>query len=161
MKHINNRIQLVQCKTEAKHTYSLSYFTNTAPYIVFPWVSRGQRSRAYLMSIQQWDRQAYMLEECSFCYLCFSKACFQQRLEIDFCKIKCSSGTKFSIESLVKVLSSKYALPSSWSSSWVLKACSCLNSTGFRHSHRRRSLLGMHVTFDLWKLKGRRCREQC
>ena len=56
----------------------------------------------------------------------------------DLCKVKALlilSGTKFSIESLVKVLSSKYALLSSWYSSWVLNAC--LNSTGFRHSHQR------------------------
>jgi len=52
------------------------------------------------------------------------------------------TGTKFSIESLVKVLSSKYVLPSCWYSSWVLKAY--LNPTGFR---QRWSLLNMHVTF--------------
>jgi len=51
--HPNCKIQLVECKTEAKRTYSLSYFANSAPYIVFPGVSRGQRSRAYLISIQQ------------------------------------------------------------------------------------------------------------
>ena len=37
-------------------------------------------------------RQAYMIEECFFCYLCFNKACFQHRLKIDFCKVKCSSS---------------------------------------------------------------------
>ena len=30
--HPNCKIHLIQCKTEAKHTYSLSYFANTAPY---------------------------------------------------------------------------------------------------------------------------------
>ena len=30
--------------------YFLSYFTNTAPYSVFPGVSRGQKSHAYLIS---------------------------------------------------------------------------------------------------------------
>jgi len=48
--HPNCEIQLVQCRTEAKRTYFLSYFANTAPYRVFPGVSRGQRSRAYLIS---------------------------------------------------------------------------------------------------------------
>jgi len=51
-----------------------------------------------------------MIEDCFFYYLCFNKACFQQRLETDFYKVLILSGTKFSIESLVKVLSSKYAL---------------------------------------------------
>jgi len=35
------KMHFVQCRTEAKRTYSLSYFANTAPYI-----SRAQRSRA-------------------------------------------------------------------------------------------------------------------
>ena len=43
-------IQLVQCRTEAKISHFLSYFTNTAPYSIFPGVSRGQRSHAYLIS---------------------------------------------------------------------------------------------------------------
>ena len=30
--HPNCKIHLVKCRTEAKHTYSLSYFANTAPY---------------------------------------------------------------------------------------------------------------------------------
>ena len=110
--HPNCKIQLVQCRTEAKRTYSLSYCSLDR----LPW--SFQRSKVTCIfnehSTMSFSyRQAYMLEECSFCYLCFSKACFQQRLEIDFCKVKCSSVTKFSIESLVKVLSSKYALPSS------------------------------------------------
>jgi len=36
---------------EAKYTYSLSYFANTAPYSVFPGASRGRRSCAYLISL--------------------------------------------------------------------------------------------------------------
>ena len=32
--HPNCKIQLVQCRIEAKRTYSLSYFANTAPYWV-------------------------------------------------------------------------------------------------------------------------------
>ena len=54
-------------------------------------------------------REAYIIEECSFYYLCFNKACFQLRLEIDFYKVKCSSNSfrKFSIESSAKVLSSE------------------------------------------------------
>ena len=35
---------------QAKRSYSLSFFANTAPYSVSPGVSRGQRSRAYLIS---------------------------------------------------------------------------------------------------------------
>ena len=56
----NCKIQLIQCRTEAKRTYSLS---NS----VFPGVSRGQRSRTYFknehstMSFSL--RQAYMLED--------------------------------------------------------------------------------------------------
>ena len=45
--HPNCKIHLVQCRTEAKRTYSLSYFANTTPYSR---VSRGQRSRAHLIS---------------------------------------------------------------------------------------------------------------
>ena len=52
--HPNCKIQLVQCRTEAKLSYFIRYFANTAPYSVFPGVSRGQRSRAYLISVQQW-----------------------------------------------------------------------------------------------------------
>jgi len=48
--HPNCKIHLVQCRTEADRTYSLSYFANTALYGVFPGVSRGQRSCAYLIS---------------------------------------------------------------------------------------------------------------
>jgi len=44
------QIHLVQCRTEAKPTYSLSYFANTVPYSVFPTVSRGQRMHAFLIS---------------------------------------------------------------------------------------------------------------
>ena len=36
--HPNCKIQLVQCRTKAKLSYFLSYFTNTAPYSVFPGV---------------------------------------------------------------------------------------------------------------------------
>jgi len=31
----NCKIHLIQCRTEAKHTYPLSYFTNTAPTVSF------------------------------------------------------------------------------------------------------------------------------
>jgi len=101
---------------EAKHTYSLSYFTNTAPTASFPGFPEVKghvhiRKKHSTMSFSH--RQAYMIE---VCYLCLNKACFQQRVEIDFCKVKCFlilSGTKFSIESLLKVLYVKYALLSS------------------------------------------------
>ena len=43
--HPNCKIHLFQYRTEAKCTYSISYFTNTAPYSIFPGVSKGQRSR--------------------------------------------------------------------------------------------------------------------
>jgi len=46
--HPNCKIQHIQCRTEAKLSYFLSYFANTASYSIFPGVSRGQRSRAYL-----------------------------------------------------------------------------------------------------------------
>ena len=49
--HPNCKIHLVKCRTEAKHTYSLRYFANTAPYSIFPGVSRGQKSCAYLISL--------------------------------------------------------------------------------------------------------------
>ena len=39
---LDSPMHLIQCRTEAKHTY---YFA--APYSVLPGVSRGQRSRAY------------------------------------------------------------------------------------------------------------------
>jgi len=48
--HPNCKILLIQCRTEAKLSYFLSYFANTASYKVFPGVSRGQRSHAYLIS---------------------------------------------------------------------------------------------------------------
>ena len=50
----NCKIQLIQYRTEAKLSYFLSYFTNTAPYSVFPGVSRGQRSHAYLIRFTPW-----------------------------------------------------------------------------------------------------------
>ena len=46
----NCKIQLLQYRTEAKLSYFLSYFANTAPYSIFPGVSRDQRSHAYLIS---------------------------------------------------------------------------------------------------------------
>ena len=39
-----------QCRTEAKHTYSVTKVACTACFRVFARVGRGQRSRAYLMS---------------------------------------------------------------------------------------------------------------
>ena len=41
---------LFQCRTEAKHTYSVTKVACTACFRVFARVGRGQRSRAYLMS---------------------------------------------------------------------------------------------------------------
>ena len=41
---------LFQCRTEAKHTYSVTEVSSTACFRVFARVVRGQRSRAYLMS---------------------------------------------------------------------------------------------------------------
>jgi len=70
----NCKTQLIQCRTEAKRTYSLSYG-------VFPGVSKlTYIFQEWAFTISFCHMQAYMLEECSFCYLCFSKACFQQRL---------------------------------------------------------------------------------
>ena len=41
---------LFQCRTEVKHTYSVTKVACTACFRVFARVGRGQRSRAYLMS---------------------------------------------------------------------------------------------------------------
>ena len=41
---------LFQCRTEAKHTYSVTKVACTACFRVFARVGRGQRSRAYLIS---------------------------------------------------------------------------------------------------------------
>ena len=41
---------LFQCRSEAKHTYSVTKVACTACFRVFVRVGRGQRSRAYLMS---------------------------------------------------------------------------------------------------------------
>ena len=41
---------LFQCRTEAKHTYSVTKVACTACFRVFARVGRGQRSRAYLLS---------------------------------------------------------------------------------------------------------------
>ena len=68
---------LFQCRTEAKHTYSL----NIACFRVFPRVGRGQRSRSYLMSFSNMRfSQSWMIEEYYFCLLYFSK-----RLEFNVC----------------------------------------------------------------------------
>ena len=50
-----------------------------------PTREKGSGSRDYFI-----HRQAYFIEECSFYYLCFNKACFQKRLEIDFYRVKWS-----------------------------------------------------------------------
>ena len=47
--------QTVKCNSfsaeqKLKLSYFLSYFANTAPYSVFPGISRGQRSHTYLIS---------------------------------------------------------------------------------------------------------------
>jgi len=46
--HPNCKIPLVQC-TGGKCSNSISYFTKTSPYSVYPGVSRGKRSCTYLI----------------------------------------------------------------------------------------------------------------
>ena len=50
-----------QCRKEAKCTYSLSYFANTAPWRL-PEVSRGQRPRAYLITFTSGDHRLNSVE---------------------------------------------------------------------------------------------------
>ena len=53
---------LFQCRSEAKHTYSVTKVACTACFRVFVRVGRGQRSRAYLMSSAMSFSQSCMIE---------------------------------------------------------------------------------------------------
>ena len=58
-----------QCRTEAKHTYLFTKLACIACFRVFPRVSRGQRSRAYLMSSSKMRfSQSWMIEEYYFLF---------------------------------------------------------------------------------------------
>ena len=51
---------LLQCRTEAKHTYSFTKVACIACFRVFLRVGRGQRSRAYLISFNEKIRRAFV-----------------------------------------------------------------------------------------------------
>jgi len=94
--HPNCKIQLIQCRTKAKLSYFLSYFTNTAPYSVFPGVSRGQRSHAYLIRFTPW-------------WLCLNPVEFKQALSTH--ELYQQEGNTYLLESTFTKLSIENLVP--------------------------------------------------
>jgi len=71
-------------RTKAKRAHSACYFANVGSLAgqgVFPIVSRGQRSCAYLVSFNNWLEPSHILSRNTISVLYASK----QRLEFGFC----------------------------------------------------------------------------
>ena len=73
-----------KCRTKAKRAHSACYFANIGSLAgrgVFPRVSRGQRSCAYLISFNNWLKPSHIWSRNIISFLYASK----QRLEFGFC----------------------------------------------------------------------------
>ena len=73
-----------KCRTKAKRVHSACYFANVGSLSgrgVFPNISRGQRSCAYLISFNNWRKPSHIWSRNTISVLCASK----QRLEFGFC----------------------------------------------------------------------------